>query len=64
LASILTGKEIYSNMVPHLVRQRFFELAKEQLSKSGADSFQSLRAEADRMFRSLRGRSEFQRQKT
>jgi hypothetical protein len=64
LASVLTGKEIYSNMVPHLVRQRFFELAKEQLSRSGAGSFQSLRAEADPMFRNLRGRSEFQTQKT
>jgi hypothetical protein len=64
LASVLTGKEIYSNMVPHLIRQQFFELAKEQLSRSGAGSFQSLRAEADPLFRSLRGKSEFQRQKT
>ena len=64
LASVLTGKEIHSNMVPHLIRQRFFELAKEQLSRSGAGSFQSLRAEADPLFRSLRGRSEFQRKKT
>jgi hypothetical protein len=64
LASVLTGKEIYSNMVPHLIRQQFFELAKEQLSRSGEGSFQSLRAEADPMFRSLRGRSEYQRQKT
>jgi len=50
LASVLTGKEIHSNMVPHLIRQRFFELAKEQLSRSGAGSFQSLRAEADPLF--------------
>jgi hypothetical protein len=64
LASVLTGKEINSNMVPHLVRQQFFELAKEQLSRSGAGSFQSLRAEADPLFRSLRGGSEFQTQKT